>query len=224
MTARQVTAQRAEAWRGTGGGAPAPPPAAASVEERVLAAAAACVARVGVGKTTLDDVAREAGCSRATIYRYFGGKEELLVALVHAEAARLLEAVRQAADEAGDDLGDALVAMAITAARRLRGHDALRFVLAHEPEVILGFLAFDGGDRFLQLAAAALAPTFARWVGPEHAGRAAEWCTRVLLAYLTPFGSVPVALTDEAEARRLVHTFVLPGVAGLAGRTPVLTG
>ncbi len=224
MTVRQVTVQRGEPRHGTRGRNPAPPPAAAPVEERILTAAAACIARVGVGKTTLDDVAREAGCSRATVYRYFGGKEELLVALVHAEAARLLDAVRRAADGAGDDLGDALVAMAVTAARCLSGHNALRFVLAHEPEVLLGFLAFDGGDRFLQRAAAALAPTFARWVGPEHAERAAEWCTRVLLAYLTPFGSVPAALTDEAEARRLIHTFVLPGVAGLAGRTPVLTG
>ena len=41
---------------------------------RLLDATVACIARVGVSKTTLDDVAREAGCSRATLYRYFPGK------------------------------------------------------------------------------------------------------------------------------------------------------
>jgi len=38
---------------------------------RVLDAALTCVGRVGLAKTTLDDVAREAGCARATVYRYF---------------------------------------------------------------------------------------------------------------------------------------------------------
>ena len=56
---------------------------------RLLDAACTCIARVGVAKTTLDDVAREAGCSRATLYRYFPGKQQLLGALVAREAASL---------------------------------------------------------------------------------------------------------------------------------------
>ena len=48
---------------------------------RVLDAALTCVARVGLAKTTLDDVAREAGCARATVYRCFSGKQQLLAAL-----------------------------------------------------------------------------------------------------------------------------------------------
>ena len=47
--------------------------------ERVLAGTYACVARFGMGKTTVDDVAKESGVSRASIYRLFpGGKDELL--------------------------------------------------------------------------------------------------------------------------------------------------
>ena len=34
-----------------------------------------CIARWGTAKTTLDDIAREAGCSRATIYRLFPGRQ-----------------------------------------------------------------------------------------------------------------------------------------------------
>ena len=49
---------------------------------RVLDGALACVARVGLGKTTLDDVAREAGCARATVYRCFPGKLALFSGLV----------------------------------------------------------------------------------------------------------------------------------------------
>ena len=50
----------------------------------MLDAARTCVARVGIAKTTLDDVAREAGCARATVYRNFAGKQDLLQAMVAA--------------------------------------------------------------------------------------------------------------------------------------------
>src|SRR5207237_771201 len=58
-------------------------------EQRVIDAALRCIARWGVSKTTLDDVAREASCSRATIYRQFpGGKDALLGAIARTELAR----------------------------------------------------------------------------------------------------------------------------------------
>ena len=49
-----------------------------------LDAALACVARVGVAKTTLDDVAKEAGCARATVYRCFPGRLALMRAVLDA--------------------------------------------------------------------------------------------------------------------------------------------
>src|SRR6476660_9592213 len=45
-----------------------------AIEDRAVGATLACIARHGLAKTTFDDVAREAGCARATLYRYFGGK------------------------------------------------------------------------------------------------------------------------------------------------------
>src|SRR5437764_8400576 len=49
-------------------------------QARIVEATLRCVARWGMAKTTLDDVAREAGLSRATVYRVVpGGKENLMV-------------------------------------------------------------------------------------------------------------------------------------------------
>ena len=48
----------------------------------ILDAALTCIGRVGLAKTTLDDVAREARCARATVYRCFANKQQLLAALV----------------------------------------------------------------------------------------------------------------------------------------------
>ena len=51
--------------------------------QRILEATYACVARWGLSKTTVEDAAREAGLSRATVYRYFpGGRDELIDAVV----------------------------------------------------------------------------------------------------------------------------------------------
>ncbi|MGH9301919.1 MAG: TetR/AcrR family transcriptional regulator, partial [Acidimicrobiales bacterium] len=65
-------------------GEPDPVPApdgGPSLEERIMDSALECGSRWGVAKTSLDDVARQAGCSRATIYRLFpGGKASLVQA------------------------------------------------------------------------------------------------------------------------------------------------
>ncbi len=44
-----------------------------------MAATLACVERWGLGKTSLEDVAREAGLSRATVYRTFPGDRDQVV-------------------------------------------------------------------------------------------------------------------------------------------------
>ena len=46
---------------------------------RLIAAAARCVERHGVDKTTMEDIAREAGVSRPSVYRYFADRDGLLV-------------------------------------------------------------------------------------------------------------------------------------------------
>jgi AcrR family transcriptional regulator len=195
------------------------PPHGASAEtaDRILQATLVSLARYGVAKTTLEDVAKEAGCARATVYRYFGGKQELLQAAVAHEATRIFAAIAAAA-RPGPTLEDALVAMTTTAAHELLEHDALQFVLAHEPELVLPWVTFDGCDRFVATTAAALVPTFARCgLDEQDADRAARWCIRVFLAHL---GSedAPVTMTDEVQVRALVRDFVAPALVPAASQ------
>src|ERR1700720_3321672 len=76
---------------------------AVSVRERIFEAAYACVARYGMGKTTVEDAAREARLSRATVYRYFpGGKDQLLRETVAWEAGRFFERLAGAVADAPD--------------------------------------------------------------------------------------------------------------------------
>jgi AcrR family transcriptional regulator len=181
-----------------------------TVEDRAVAATLACVARHGLAKTTFDDVAREAGCARATLYRYFGGKRQLVRLTVAREAARIAAAVRQAAD-AEPTFEGAVVAAIVRAARELRDNEALQFLFAFEPELVLPHVTFDAGNRFLVGAGSAIAPALERFLPADRTDRAGEWLARVVLTHaLSP--SSPIDLTDEAAARALVRELVLPGL------------
>ena len=46
--------------------------------EQIVKAARACFLRFGTEKTSMSDVAREAGLSRGTVYRYFDDRADLI--------------------------------------------------------------------------------------------------------------------------------------------------
>ena len=81
-----------------------------------VAALLRCLGRYGLAKTNLDDVAREAGCSRATLYRWVESKPELLRLAVASEEVRVLGAL-QGAIVGAPDLPEAIVAGVVTVAR-----------------------------------------------------------------------------------------------------------
>src|SRR5687767_15381502 len=111
---------------------PTPTTAKAVSEERVLDAALRCIARWGVAKTTLDDIAREAGVSRATVYRLFpGGKDTVVRAAVAAEVDAV-GAELAARTAPLDDVEDVLVAVITYGTEVLRRHPALQYLLVHE--------------------------------------------------------------------------------------------
>jgi hypothetical protein len=88
----------------------------------------------------------------------------------------------------------------------------LTFLLAHEPEAVVPWLAFQRGEELLAWATALATPHLSRFLAPAEARRAAEWATRILLSFcLCPVPGVD--LSDEASARSVVTTFLLPGLA-----------
>jgi AcrR family transcriptional regulator len=54
-------------------------------ERRILETASRLFLRYGFEKTTMDDIAREAGIAKATLYRYWPSKEALFEALLYRE-------------------------------------------------------------------------------------------------------------------------------------------
>jgi len=196
---------------------------------RLADAAVQCITRQGIAKTTLDDVARAARCSRATVYRVFpGGKDGLISAVVDTEVARFFSALALRMG-AASDLEDVLVTGITEAARRITEHRALSFVLDNEPEVILPHLTFSHMDTILAVSSTFTAPFLGRFLDHDEAQRVAEWAARIVVSHLScPADGVD--LTDDARVRRLVRTFMLPGdspdtrdTGPIRGRAPVTT-
>jgi len=177
---------------------------------RIAEAFLDCVGRWGLSKTTADDVARAAGVSRATLYRAFpGGKEVIFQAAVRHEAQRFFSLVTARLD-AAEDLEELLVVGITEAARFLYGHDALRYLLTHEPDSVLPELAFDRLSQVLAVTGGFLAPHLARFVTDRDAAEdLAEWLVRILLSYTTN-PSEGLRLTDEASVARFARTYLIP--------------
>ncbi len=160
-----------------------------SARDLVLAATYRCVARFGLAKTTIDDVVKESGVSRASIYRQFpGGRDELLRETVGWEVAnffvRLSDQVREAAD-----LVELLVLGARQAHHAVREHALLQTMLTTEPERLLGFLTTESA-KTLPFIADFLHPYLER---EQAAGRvrsdldvarACDYMARMVLSFI----------------------------------------
>lgn len=190
--------------------APVASPTADS-RQAVHHAALACISRFGVAKTTMEDVAAEAGLSRAAAYRACpGGKDALIASVFLTEATGVVDSICRALDEAAD-LPHALAGAMSAAARSLGSIEALRFVLRYEPELVLPHLSFSGLERFLAAATEALAPSLHRFLEPAAARSAAELCARIFVSH---FGNPDphLRLSDAEDTLRLVEDFVLPSI------------
>jgi AcrR family transcriptional regulator len=183
---------------------------------RIVDATLRCIARWGLSKTTVDDIAREAGLGRATLYRLFpGGRDAVLDAVLATETGRFFGHLESCLT-ATESLEDALTVIVSEAGRALSDHRALQFLLAHEPEIVLPHISFQQFDAVLGVIAGNVGPLLARWLpadaGAEVAPRGAEWLARIVLSYLCA-PSPDVDLTDADSVRRLVRAFILPGLA-----------
>lgn len=166
---------------------------ASRADDRIADALMRCVGRWGLAKTTIEDLAREAGVSRATVYRIFpGGKPAIVQHAMHLQVADLVGL--------------------LTASTFLGQHEALSFMRAHEPVVLEQVLGFDRLDALFLTAATLVGPVFARFLDDEHAREVTVWMTRVIVSHLSTPSDL-LDLTDPIQVRAFVRTVVVPGIA-----------
>ena len=185
--------------------------AAQPAERELVAAALRCIGRWGIRKTSLEDIAAEAGVSRATVYRVFpGGKERLVDTVVHHEVGRLIHDATTDLRAAADL--EQLLTVGMGAALSIVDHAVLRSVIAHEPELVLPHFAFDRLDGVFALATDLCRPHLERFLPTDEVRRATELLVRVAVTVaLRPADWLDTH--DPASVRRLVRTYLHPALA-----------
>ncbi|WP_285487712.1 TetR/AcrR family transcriptional regulator [Amycolatopsis taiwanensis] len=134
---------------------------------QILGCAITLFARRGFRESSLDDIAAEAGITRAVVYRHFDSKEDLYRAAL--DDART--AVRA---EIGADVGVGPGSVEGLVRAAQRDPDRFRMLFAnarHEPEFVAYYEEFD--DRSAQFVRDALPEGFAT-------GEATEWFSRLI--------------------------------------------
>jgi AcrR family transcriptional regulator len=156
----------------------------------------------------MNEIARAAGCSRATLYRYFENREALRIAYVHRETRRLSRAIADEIDGI-DDPRERLIASITATLRMVRDSPALASWFAITRPPIGGELA-EKSEVITALAAA-----FVNSLGPEAPAiveRRARWVVRVITSLLMYPGQ------DKADERAMIEEFVVPIVTPVSAR------
>ena len=169
----------------------------------LLSATAECIARYGIRKTTMVDVASKSGVAKATLYNHFRTKDDVLAALVEQQVADLVGACVITASAAGlpAALGQAATALATSASLRKA---------AEGEQALLAPLAVPGEGRGWQLAREGVAAVLTAGRapnGPAEVELVLRWCVSQLL---WPLAADQVQAASAALLRGLVTAPIVP--------------
>ena len=176
--------------------------------DRILDAAEELFTRHDPGSVGMNEIAKAAGCSRATLYRYFENREALRTAYVNRETFRLFDAIKEKISGITEPR-ERLSAGVVTTLRLVRESPALSSWFAITQPPIGGELA-EQSDVITALAAA-----FVNSLGADDqtvAESRARWLVRVITSLLIFPGR------DVADEQAMVEEFVVPIVVPVEQR------
>ncbi len=191
-----------------------------TLQRRIIEAAEICIRKKGISQIRMQDVADEAEVSMATLYRHVGGKNELLLAVLMAEAEKLLVRV-EAVVALEPDPVDALVNGVLFLVRETLKNETLTAVLVSDEfrDILAAPGAFEAtvgkGAKFVEPL---LARTPSRRRRPDVTpAEASEWVTRIVHSML----QVPTYMSrDDDEWRSYLHRLLAPSLFSVPRSRP----
>jgi AcrR family transcriptional regulator len=183
------------------------------VRERLLDAAEGCLEQFGPEKTSMEDVARAAGMSRATVYRYFENRDALLLGVASRQASSLAgEAINYLAQFS--TISDWLVEGLLFTLREIPSRPVFASLVTSLDSRASGSLWL-GSSGLVEIGINVLQPIFtnAKAQGLLRDGvdpaMLVEWLLRMLWTYLNAPSQVA---TDEEGMRTLFRMMLIPAV------------
>ena len=189
-----------------------------STQERLLDAAMQCFTQIGIAKTSIQDVARVAGVSRGTVYRYFVDRQALIEATVESGAKHYYAEAAAAMDPL-DTLAEQVGAFAEVLSRTLVEHRTRSRLMDGDS----GWLRLIASDReaSLRRSVGFLRPyvrtakergEVARDVDEQEAS---EWLARLVMSFTTLQTGVSFDIDKPKAVRRFVERYAVSGLRGV---------
>jgi AcrR family transcriptional regulator len=172
-------------------------PRADAAVEQILAAAGRLFAEQGPGSVAMGDIADAAGCSRATLYRYFENRRALQTAFAHRQALEIVEVVTSQVAGSADGAERAVDAVLLTL-DEVRSRPMLKAWIS--PENTAELLAILRDSPLVETLTARLASTGRTTADLDLA----RWILRSIVSLLA------LPPSDRTEERRLVERFIAP--------------
>lgn len=184
-------------------GLPAKPPPAL---DPYLDAAARCFARYGVGRTSVQDIAKDLGVNRTTVYRQVGNVEQTALLLVSREVYRVLASLPDRSK--GLEGPEALVELLATVIEECLAHPVLAKMLADERDMV-GTLMAHEVPHLLRSVTDTVTPLVALTMSTGTiAGRdpsiVADWLARITASILIA--------PPRHELRRFLSELLIPAL------------
>jgi AcrR family transcriptional regulator len=184
--------------------------------ERIVRAAYKCFERYGIDRTSIEDISREAGVTRPTVYRYFAGKVQIVDLMAVEESRKVNVEVRKRLVRT--EKFDALMTEALLLIVRIAIENPyIRWILSYhefetEPDTQLHRMQKVWWGGFLERAAAR-----GELASDLDAEEVIQWLTMAQRLLLTRLESGPV---EDPELRRFIRRFIVePLLRSPAGDT-----
>lgn len=185
------------------------PPTTSDSVSGILDAAERCYRLRGIPRTTVDDIATNAGVSRITVYRRVGTRDDVILATLLRVTERFLRSLRSQLLETSW-LGDAMVELVVETVGAARGDD-LQLLYASEFHRVSGHPIPNAAPSLFALFADTVTAVL-----EEHQGQlapgvtaevAGEWVVRTILSLL----SMPPEESGH-DLAATVRTVLVPGL------------
>ena len=180
---------------------------------RILDAAYEQFCRMGIQRSTMEDVARRAGVSRITVYRRFTTKDALVEQVVRREFRRYFDKFLTDIQQA-ETAADRVVLGFVSSLRAIRDNPLIGGLIETEPNDVVPSMVSDGGYTLA---------TVRRFVADQlhreqHAGNVpadldtdlvAEMMVRVSASFLA-IPSHLIDLNDDEQLAAVARRFLVP--------------
>ncbi|WAL68533.1 TetR family transcriptional regulator [Amycolatopsis cynarae] len=180
---------------------------------RVLDAAYEQFCRMGIQRSTMEDVARRAGVSRITVYRRFATKDALVEQVIRREFRRYFDQFLIDIEEAAT-VADRVVVGFVSSLRAIRRNPLIGGLITVEPDLLVSSMITDNGGM-LATVRQFVAGQLRREQRAGHVSSeldtdlVAEMMVRISASFLV-IPSRIVDLDDDGQLAALARRFLVP--------------